>query len=295
MDKKSNLVPRKKIKKIQLFRTVIQGISTFILSYGAYILGENRGFYVPVFQCVYVNGKTANGICKSLTNINGFIEKINGTTLFYLLLMIGSILLLGKIWCGFICPFGFFQDILTIIRRKLKISPITISTKMRPIVKLCKWLVLICLIFGIGFCRLCPVKYIMMPLAGSFPGFNIAGIIIAGVVSGLCFMKESAFCEVCPLGTLMGLFNKVSAVRIKKSCAGCTRCRACVEVCPMGIESIYQIKNNPDVTHSDCIMCMKCIEACPEDKVLSLTFLRKKILVSKRRDKGNERKNKRAI
>ncbi len=274
--------PKVKKRKIQSMRTLIQALATFILSYGAYVIGESTGMLVPVFQCVYVGEKTANGICKTLTKSSRILTNMDVSTAVTWAVMLISILILGKIWCGYLCPFGFFQDILTIIRKKLKIAPIRMPEKGKPFVKLLKWGILICLLFGIGFCKLCPVKYIMLPLAGSFPGFNVWGLIIAGVVAGLCFMKESAFCEICPLGVLMGLFYKVAGPRIKKKGSACTHCRACLEVCPMGIETVYQLRNQSDVTHSDCIFCMKCIDACPEKDALSISLLGKTIVTSKR-------------
>lgn len=208
---------------------------------------------------------------------------MTGTTAISLIIMLISIFLIGKVWCGYFCPFGFYQDILTIIRKKLKITPLVISEKIKPVIKLIKWGLLVCLMFGLGFCRLCPVKYIMMPLAlNGQSSISIWGIIIAGIVTGICFLKESAFCEVCPLGTLMGLLNRFTGARIKKNGSACTHCRACLEVCPMGIEEVYQLRNQPDVTHSNCIFCMKCIEACPEKNALSFTLMGKPIITSKR-------------
>lgn len=274
---------KKKKSRIQIVRTIIQAIATFLMSYGAYIFGETNGkVLVPVFQCVYDGSRTADGICKTLTKLSRGIPKLNGSAFIYMIIMIISILLIGKIWCGYLCPFGFFQDILTIIRKKLRIAPIVVPQTAKPLVKLLKWLILLCIIFGIGFCKLCPVKFIMLPLAGSSVKFSLLGVIIAGFTVGICFMKESAFCEVCPLGTIMGLLNKVSGARIKKKGCACTHCRVCMEVCPMGIEGVYQLRNNPDVTHPDCIFCMKCIEACPEEGALSLTILGKEIITSKR-------------
>ena len=280
--KKLSYVAKVKKRKIQLIRTMIQAIATFILSYSAFITGEGSNTLIPVFQCVYVQGKTANGICKTLTKSERLFTNMDISTGISLLMVGVMILILGKIWCGYLCPFGFFQDLLTMIRKKLRIAPIEIPEGGKPLIKVLRWVILICLMFGIGFCRLCPVKYIMQPLAGSFPGFNLWGFIIAGVTAGLCFMKESMFCMVCPLGTLMGLLHKVSGARIKKCGGACTHCRACIEACPMEIEAVYQLRNNPDVTHPDCIFCMKCIEACPEKSALSVNLLGKTILTSKR-------------
>lgn len=280
--RKTPCIAKVKTRRIQRVRTIIQALATFILSYSAFITGQSSSTLIPVFQCVYVPGKAANGICKTLTKSENLLTNIDLSTGLSLLMVIVMVLVLGKVWCGYICPFGFFQDLLTMIRKKLKIAPIEIPEPVKPLIKLLKWGILICLMFGIGFCRLCPVKYIMQPLAGAFPGFNVWGLVIAGVTSGLCFMKESMFCMVCPLGTLMGLLHRVSGVKIKKCGNACTHCRACTEVCPMGIEEVYQLRSNPDITHPDCIFCMKCIDACPEQDALSVSLLGKIILTSKR-------------
>ena len=108
---------------------------------------------------------------------------------------------------------------------------------------------------------------------------------IVGIVTGICFLKERAFCKYCPLGTLRGFVNKISFGKIKKDGTACTHCRACLECCPMDIRSIYEERNKSDITHSDCIYCMKCIEACPEQDVLSFTLFGKKVLSSKRNSK----------
>lgn len=52
-----------------------------------------------------------------------------------------------------------------------------------------------CIVFGIGFCKLCPVKFIMMPISGSAPGYNLYGVIIAGLTVGIFCMK---CVEACP-------------------------------------------------------------------------------------------------
>lgn len=280
--KKSGITQKIRKNRLQKIRTLVQILVTFIFSYGAFVWGESSNIYVPVFQCSLISSKTVSGICKTLTKGTVAFSRMQGSQILYLVLMLLSLFLLGKIWCGFLCPFGLFQDVLTFIRKKWKIHPIIIGRSGRIIYQLLKWILVLCLLFGIGFCSLCPVKYIMFPFAGLFPGFNLAGFIIAGIVVGFCFMKESAFCLICPLGTIMGLLNRFTAVKIKKRGEGCTHCRACTEVCPMYIDEIYQVRNNPDVTHPDCIYCLKCIDACPEEKVLAVTFFGKTIINSKR-------------
>lgn len=272
-----------KRNKITLFRLICLAISFFILTYGAYFLGEKASIILPVFSCDYVGSGTATGICKLIVDFDDFFNTGFLTMAISMILSIVGVLVFGRLWCGYVCPFGFLQDVLTIIRQKLKIPSTHIPERAKPYFHLLKWLVLLLFVFGIGFCDLCPVQYIMPSLAGFTMSFDVVGMILAGIIVGICFLSDRAFCRYCPLGTLMGFCNKKSAAKIKKNGSACTHCRACLEVCPMNIQSIYENRENLDVTHPDCIYCMKCIEVCPENDALYLELFGKKTLTAKRK------------
>ena len=80
----------------------------------------------------------------------------------------------------------------------------------------------------------------------------------------------------------MGLFHKLTPIRIKKDCTACTECGICYEACPMDIREIYTERESEDVTFDECIFCNKCIDNCPEKDALKLTYAGKKIYGSKR-------------
>ncbi len=84
----------------------------------------------------------------------------------------------------------------------------------------------------------------------------------------------------------MGLVNKVSGSRLKKCGHACTHCRACLEICPVDIQEVYEDRENGDITHPDCIYCLKCIEVCPEKDALYFELFGIKLLKSKRMVKG---------
>jgi ferredoxin len=66
------------------------------------------------------------------------------------------------------------------------------------------------------------------------------------------------------LGTLLGLFSKVSLFRIKFNTDKCTRCGRCSIVCKSSC--IDFLNYNVDI--SRCVDCFNCISTCP-DKALS--------------------------
>lgn len=273
-------------RKITAFRLVFLLIATVFTTWGAYMLGKQLNILLPIFSCAYVPSSGAIGVCQTLATLGLTLASGAGTALLSVLGMVivcaVGILLLGRLWCGYVCPFGFYQELLSIIRRKLRLPGIRIPASVRPVWRAAKWLLVLCLLFGIGFCSLCPVRFIMPSMAGYGSEINVIGIILAGIVTGMCFFKERIFCQLCPMGSLIGLANKISIGRIKKTGAACTKCRACLECCPMDIQIIYTEREKPDVTHEDCIYCMKCIEACPEPDALMFTMFGKKVLTSKR-------------
>ena len=146
---------------------------------------------------------------------------------------------------------------------------------------------MIILFFGIGFaggnfCNFCPAITVSPILAGIGDSLYVSGFLMILILIG-SFFKRRLFCNICPLGYLVGLFHRLSPFRIKKDCTACTECGACYEACPMGIKTIYTERGKADVTEANCIMCGECVKCCPEDNALSLTFAGKKLYTASRK------------
>lgn len=194
---------------------------------------------------------------------------------FYVIGVFGTVgIFLGRWTCGWLCPFGFLQDLLYKTKsRKLRMKrQITIS----------KYIVLVVLVIVIPFitleswfCKLCPQGTLEggIPIALGFLGeepksqtlssplfYLKAGILIAIVVSSI-FIKRF-FCRIiCPMGAILGLFNRISLLTLKineLTCDGCGRCR---KICPVDI-NIYEDPNSPE-----CIRCMECVKVCKQDAI----------------------------
>ena len=189
-----------------------------------------------------------------------------------LLLMFG--LLLGRVICGFLCPFGLIQELLhRIPTKKVKKSPLTRRLSRVKYVVLAVFALAIPAWFALrrlplpGFCKyICP--------AGTLEGalmllLHPANDALRAMTGGLfwwkftvmiavltaCVFLFRAFCRfLCPLGALYSLMAKIALLGVKVDRDRCTDCGACVRVCKMDIRRVGD---------GECVHCGSCIDICP--------------------------------
>ncbi len=183
--------------------------------------------------------------------------------------------MVGRFPCGWLCPFGLFQELVhKIPGPKLRIPPVLGYLKyvvLALTVFILPFLVLDA--YGYGdtwFCKwICPAGTLEagLPLVAANAGIRAqVGLLfiwkVALLVAFFAWMIVSMrpFCRtVCPLGAILGLFNKVSLLRLSVDTGQCTSCGNCVAVCPVDIDPRRR-PNSPD-----CIRCLKCAKACEAD------------------------------
>jgi ferredoxin-type protein NapH len=254
-------------KLIQLIFFIIQNpfISNFLT--GRPHTGATKSFCAPGLHC-YSCPSMAFGCPLGVLQ---YVMKYARMIPYY---AIGTLAAIGAIFgsatCGYVCPFGFFQEILH------SISPWKTNKSALPrSFRYTKWGVFIVLVIlvpalGIaqGFCAwLCPSGTIFagLPLIGANEGLRTSiGVtfywkLALSILIILYVMREKrAFCRyLCPLGLMLGFFNKISLYQIKLDKNKCTTCKACQKSCPMGLDLPKEINS------IDCIKCGECIPACP--------------------------------
>ena len=244
---------------------------------GGIYQGKGKAVCVPGLNCY--SCPAASGACPI-----GSFQAVVGSSKFafsyYItgfLLLLG--VLLGRFICGFLCPFGWFQELLhKIPTRKLSTKRLKPLTYIKYAVLLLAVVLLPALIandVGMGdpfFCKyLCPQGVLegAIPLAAVNSGIRSAlgalfswklGILITVIVLSVLFYRP--FCKwLCPLGAFYALVNRVSLFGMKVDTHKCISCGKCAKACKMDVD----VTKNPD--HTECIRCGMCIRACPTKAV----------------------------
>jgi len=241
---------------------------------------------IPVFACGRNNEEQLVGsVCYYMSHLNVLFTLPWQTIAMFFAGFFIPLILFGRLLCGFVCPMGLVQDTLHVARQGTRTKGIPLTEKLYARLSIIKWTFVMLFLgmafVGLDFCMICPVGAFSPALAGFKFSLHIGGFVALFVLVG-SFFKHRFFCVICPLGLVMGLFHKISLVRLKKDSTACTECGGCYEACPMGIKQIYTEREKTDVTTINCIMCGECIRHCPETNGLSMTICGRKIYTAKR-------------
>jgi len=170
-------------------------------------------------------------------------------------------LILGRFFCGWVCPLGSLIDMLDLIFKPLR-TLLPFDSRIRSQKRLLvqyppSWFLLGALIVTV-FSSL-PVLQFFHPNVWIIRIFSLSplGIAFAGMLASFSLISRRVWCTyVCPLGALYGIIAKVSVFRLSiTKCTLCSRCRAC----PM---NAVQDKTNSILDHQ-CILCFDFEAECP--------------------------------
>ncbi|RKZ34633.1 hypothetical protein DRQ33_01735 [bacterium] len=252
--------------KLPIIRWIILAISALLIN--SYIsgwlykphlyTGKLKAIILPVLNCYACPGAFPS--CPIGTIQHFMVIKFVPLLTLGILIILGA--LVGRLFCGWACPFGLFQELL----HKIPTPKLSMPRWMR----FGKYLFLIITVFVVPyiitdtfFCKLCPQG----ALEGGIPQMllkpelrHLAGwlywtkIAILTITIFLVIFIKRFFCRaICPLGAFLAIFNKISIVQMKVNISQCTQCKLCKKVCPVDI-NIYEDPNSPE-----CIRCGLCI------------------------------------
>ena len=255
-----------KRRLIQLAATILTNPHAANFLNGKLYRGDLKNFCAPGLNCWSCPAATFSCPVGALQAVGGAGGKFG----FYaagFIILIG--LLLGRTVCGFLCPFGFIQELLNKIP-----SPKFRLPRRLTYVKyflLIMFVLILPVATKLGeptFCEyICPAGTLeaglpliatheeFRPVLGNLFALKIS--ILIAVIVGSIFVHRF-FCRVmCPLGAIYGLLNKYSFCRLNylpDKCIGCGRCK---KICPLDLDP------TKDFDSAECVRCRRCKKVCP--------------------------------
>jgi ferredoxin len=272
--KKGNRMKKNSLgkNKVQTWRSRIQIVFFVLVAFIATINGlAEIGITLPAF----LGGASLHAICPfggvvsfwNLATLGTLVKKVHESSVVLAVLGLLLALLFGPVICGWICPFGTFQEWIGKLGRKLfkKRYNHFVPTRLDKILRYTRYLVLA----WVSYMTVISGKLIFQDYDPYYALFNfwrsdvaISGYILLGLVILLSLFVERPFCKyACPYGAFQGIFNLFRVFKIRRKEATCISCNACSKACPMNIE----VAKAGIVRDHQCISCMKCTSesACP--------------------------------
>jgi len=262
--------------RTQLLRRLTQaGFGLFILvsSVRHYVVGSE---HMPSIDAYCPFGGFAT-LWRWLSTGGLFVQKTHQSNLVLVLGLIAGVILAGGAFCGWICPFGAFQDLLDWVRRKLHLPEVQVPVRLDRILTYGRYLVLAGVLYAtittvkLWFADYDPYRTIFglgwlfeFNLAEQWPAYAVA----LGIMAGALLVPRFWCRYLCPLGGAISLLGNLSLLRIRRDAVACKNCAVCNAPCPVKID----VAQADPAVSADCIGCLKCVEACPRHGALNLTL-----------------------
>ena len=185
------------------------GISPRDRLIGSDLLGNQLpdGLPIPILACYYPNGRTVTcTIWQIQAYIFPFWDTGIGYDAFYSTsgleklaivfgLLIGMSVVLGRSFCGWLCPFGLYMDLLTKIRNAFRIRHLSFSKKTNKMLRQFRFLLIAAfLILSFIFSSYAIFGTELIP--GTIPGGPF------GTEAGIVGFINEPYCLICPMRPL---------------------------------------------------------------------------------------------
>ncbi len=201
-----------------------------------------------------------------------------GTLLPQLLLLLAVLpvtILMGRLFCSFLCAFGAMADFIWFLAKKTGRKPIKIGEKTHRILRSLKYILLlfiVIMIWTLGWVQVDSManpwnsfgmiaSFTTWPSSANF--FSIGYFLLLLILIGSFFI-ERFFCRyLCPLGAIFALISRPRIFTLKKTDDACGLCKVCTGRCSMGLP-LYRYDR---FRSGECIQCFDCISVCPRENI----------------------------
>lgn len=190
-----------------------------------------------------------------------------------------SALVLGRLFCGWVCPAGGLQEMCE------KVNPNPVNRQKIDWIKWFIWLPWIGLIFSLffqagGIIRFDPLHLTDTGISVDQPEKFIIYFFVVGIFFLLAVIVGKragchSICWMAPfmiLGRKLGNILKLPGLRLQAMPEKCTNCQTCTTNCPMSLDVNGMVQAR-SMEHSECIFCGSCVDGCSK-KAIKYQFSR---------------------
>lgn len=196
---------------------------------------------------------------------------VNGSFIMFSLMFISSILL-GRFFCGWVCPGAGCQESIFQARSK--------EVKKGNFIK---WVIWVPWITGIIILAIKSGGYNRTDFFYQTTyGLSVSDVpsvvtyflvLLVLIVLPAFIVGKRSFCHhlcwMAPfmiVGRKIGNLLKLSQLHLKPNPDKCKNCHTCIENCPMSLPVEKMVKDN-DMENSECILCGSCVDGCKNGAV----------------------------
>lgn len=168
------------------------------------------------------------------------------------LFSIAASFLIGRVYCGWVCPINTVMKFVTWVKKKLGIKSIkTPAFFTRPWVR---YLALGLFIVAFTFIKVTGKQLPVLPV--------LFGL---GIVLTFFFNQEVWHRYLCPYGTILSLPASKTKHVMYIDPEQCNNCGMCKRVCPA--VAVEKGDDNHKIIKSDCLICMECSAKCKRNAI----------------------------
>jgi polyferredoxin len=266
------------------FRRLVQlGVFLFIafIAIRHLLVGESGAITTASWEAYCPMGGLET-LYKYVTSGGKYVSHVHLSNVVLLVAALITALIARNAFCGWLCPFGFIQDMVSsfsafiqkrvpAIRKRVK----TLKTRGAGLAVLdhylrflkygvLAWAVIGAAVYGfMVFRNWDPWAALWNLLELSFA----AGTVVLALVLVASLFVERPWCRyACPLGAATGLVSKLSPFYLKRESEACKACAICTTACPMGLP----VHTATTIKSVDCVGCLECVDVCPREGALEL-------------------------
>src|SRR6056297_1344751 len=267
-EKKKKKLSRKIVARL---RTAVQVFFFVLIAFIAvnHTLSETGGG-IPIVSNASLHAVCPVGGLVSIYQfaaVGDFVKQTHASSFILMLIVFSLAIVAGPVFCGWICPFGSFQEWIARIGTRIfgRRYNTMVPEKVDSLLRYLRYAVA-------GWVLYVTARSATLIFADYDPYFALfnfwsgevalTAFIALALVVVLSLFIERPFCKyACPYGAVLGLFNLFRIFGIRRNAATCIDCKLCDTNCPMNIK----VSKADRVINHQCISCLKCTseQACP--------------------------------